>query len=177
MQPTFDLRIRSMVKALTESVLPSLDPDNKAAIEQLNIVIGSLAVLKDQVDYVHWFEFVETSEMASLAAHIAGMLGGQSDDLAKRAAEAAKRANEPASPLSERQSGNVDLREALVRLIEAGLASDTATAEAVRAAVMDHSERQIGRERAFIAGTKLEVFADNFVPIRESLQNSSPARH
>ena len=41
MQPSFDLRIRTMNKALADVVLPAIDPDNKAATEQLQLVIGA----------------------------------------------------------------------------------------------------------------------------------------
>ena len=55
MRPSFDLRLQTMMKAMTEVVLPAVDPDNSAAVEQANLVIGSLNLLTEQVEYAHWF--------------------------------------------------------------------------------------------------------------------------
>lgn len=170
MQPGFDLRIRSMIKALTEAVLPAVDSENKSAIEQLNIVIGSLALVKEQVEYVHWFELIETEEMLSLAYDLANKIGTSADALLASAEAAGAVATDARSRLAQRQQGNIRLREALTDLMSLGMtSSDRDLAERVGREALRRSEAQIGRERAFIAGTNLDVFHDNLRSIEEAL--------
>lgn len=170
MQPGFDLRIRSMIKALTEAVRPAVDSTNKSALEQLDIVIGSLALLKDQVEFVHWFEQVETDEMVGLARNLAALIGHPASQLLSDAEAAAITASNASSRLSVRQEGNICLREALSGIITLGTSSeDKALATQVGKTALESSKAQIGRERAFIAGTNLDVFHDNLQTMEASL--------
>lgn len=176
MQPGFDLRIRGMIKALNEAILPAIDSANKSAIEQLNIVIGSLALLKDQVEYVHWFEQVETHEMLALARDLGAMLGSSADLLVAKAEQASAAALRADATLSSRQEGNICLRDALTELMKLGMGNeDRDLAERVGREALKRSESQIGRERAFIAGTNLDVFHDNLQSIEGALRSSALA--
>ena len=73
MQPGFELRLTTMMKALSETVLPAVDAQNKAAVEQMHIVIGSLALLREQIDFSHWFEVEEARDMAGLIMDLAAL--------------------------------------------------------------------------------------------------------
>lgn len=175
MQPNFELRIRSMGKSLTDTVLPTISPDNKIALEQLHLVISSLSLLSQQVEYVHWYESIETSSMLKQAEELSKQIGHPADDLMGTANVAAIQATKPDAPLSLRQQGNILLREALVRLIERGLelATDDVSSTNLRKIVLRYSREQIGRERAFVAATNLDVFPDNLVSIEQSLVDHS----
>ena len=43
MQPDYNLRIRSMAKALAETIIPAIDSDNRSALEQAHIVLPPCA--------------------------------------------------------------------------------------------------------------------------------------
>jgi len=68
-QPGYDPRIRSMMKALAETIIPAIHGTNRAAVEQAHIVLGSLERLRQQIDYAHWFEVRDTRGMARLIRH------------------------------------------------------------------------------------------------------------
>ena len=48
MIPSTELRLKTMIRSLTESILPALDPNNAIAQEQANLLIGHIHVLLDQ---------------------------------------------------------------------------------------------------------------------------------
>lgn len=176
MQPGFELRIRGMIKALSEAVLPAIDSNNKSAIEQLNIVIGSLALLNDQVEYVHWFEMIETDDMLALSQDLASMIGPQADALVAQAQSASAIALRQDVTLSSRREGNVKLRDALTAIMNLGMSSsDRELAEKIGREALRRSAPQISRERAFIAGIGLDVFQDNLLSIEGALLASKAA--
>ncbi|MFW2828714.1 hypothetical protein [Sphingomonas sp. ID0503] len=172
MQPSFDLRLRSVEKALTETILPAIDPAQSAAVEQLHLVIGSLRVLRDQSDYAHWFEVVEAREMGALARELIDRLPADADevggarDVIRAADECAARFDRPLSALRE---ANRALRDALAALIRAALADPSANGK-LRAQILAHSERQIARERAFVAATGFDCYPDTLRGIEEALR-------
>ena len=45
MNPSIELRIKTMVRALTEIIIPAIDRDNSLAQEQAGLLIGHLHVL------------------------------------------------------------------------------------------------------------------------------------
>jgi hypothetical protein len=66
MQPEYDLRLRSMMKALADTIIPAIDSANRAAAEQAHIVLGSLELLRRQIDYAHCLELSDVRDMAGL---------------------------------------------------------------------------------------------------------------
>ena len=48
MNPSIDLRIRSMLRALQETVIPALDPSDALAREQAGLLVGHLHALSIQ---------------------------------------------------------------------------------------------------------------------------------
>jgi len=171
MQPGYDLRIYTMIKALTDTVLPAVDSGNRAAVEQLHLVIGSLKLLRDQIDYAHWFEVADARTMVALIDQIAAEV-----DLP--AAKAAQARTTDLLAIAERhdvtlttvREANAELRSAIRAITEDAQASaDASGRRRVRTLVLAHSEAQISRERAFIAATGFDVFPDTLQSIEESL--------
>ena len=176
MQPSFDLRIRTMNKALADVVLPAIDPDNKAAAEQLQLVIGSLNLMQEQIDYANWYEIVDGRSMIAMAekvAELAGQpLGREVDDAIAVTKDVGTRHN---VTLSQIRDANYVLRETLCDAISKVLSTvDTETARAISRAVIDLTEDQTSRERAFVAKTGFDVFPDTLKSIRDSLE-AAPA--
>lgn len=171
MQPSFEARITTMMKALSQTVRPALDEADMAAAEQLGIVIASLAILKDQVDYGDWFEVSETRSLAALIGTLAGLGTFPSADEALAAAsDAAALAERHDRRLSTLRAANVGLRSTIHQLMEEAFATgDEGIRAQVRKHVLAHSAPQISRERAFVAGANFDVFAHSLKTIEQCL--------
>lgn len=76
MNPSLDVRIQSMIRALTDTVLPQLIPGTAAA-DQAALVAGHLAVIRDQIDIAVGFDRYELRLYSLLAESlIDGASGG-----------------------------------------------------------------------------------------------------
>ncbi len=176
MQPSFDLRIRTMNKALTEVVLPAVDPENKAAIEQLQLVVGSLGLIQEQMDHAHWFEIVDGRSMIAMAEKVASVSGeGLGEEVEDAIAGVKDVGSRHDVTLTQIREANWLLRETLSQAVGGLLArADEDTARAISKTVIDMSEDQTSRERAFVAKTGFDVFPDSLKSIPGSLK-SAPA--
>jgi len=171
MQPGYDLRIYTMIKALTDTVLPAVDSGNRAAVEQLHLVIGSLKLLRDQIDYAHWFEVADARSIVRLIGQLAAEVDLPAVRTAQgRAVDLLAIAERHDVPLTTIRDANAELRSAIRTIIEdAQASSDASDRRRVQSLVLAHSEAQISRERAFIAATGFDVFPDTLQSIEESL--------
>lgn len=175
MQPSFEFRIATMVKALAETVLPAIDPDNRTAIEQVHIVIGSLKMLPEQIDSAHWFEVKEGDDLAIMINEIVkiepSLASGDIDgELAANAAIIARGDVQ----LSAIRASNAALRKRIDTLVEAIFTDGTPEQRrAVQRKLIDRSTAQIGRERAFVAGAGFDVFPDNLLPLAEAMKRTN----
>ena len=61
------LQIQSMIKAMTDVVLPAVDPANKLAQEQSRLIIGTLHLLAQQLPLQFRFDCNELSRLLKLA--------------------------------------------------------------------------------------------------------------
>ena len=78
MTPTTDERIASIIRALTEVVLPHLPPEASLAQEQVHLSIRHLQILQSQFDEIPAFERGEQEDAKAIgAALIAAVTGGQ----------------------------------------------------------------------------------------------------
>ncbi|HMO68292.1 MAG TPA: hypothetical protein PKE25_06450, partial [Novosphingobium sp.] len=68
MIPSIDDRLASVVRALTEGILPHLPADASLAQEQVQLCIGHLQILRAQIDAAPAFEREELADAAALAA-------------------------------------------------------------------------------------------------------------
>jgi hypothetical protein len=65
MIPDFDIRIASLVKAIEDNILPSIESDRPLAREQASLVIGHLKIMAEQ------WAFVESHAVLCLKASLA----------------------------------------------------------------------------------------------------------
>lgn len=171
MQPSFAHRIRTMNKALAEVVLPAVDPDNKAALEQLQLVMGSLALMDEQIDHGHWFEVADGQLMCDMAARIAETAGQDPDESVVAAIAAFESVSQRSDArLSDIRQANIELREALFESSRDLLAgADADTAAAISRLIVEMTGEQVSRERAYVAKCGFDVFPDSLKSIPESL--------
>jgi hypothetical protein len=78
MTPTTDERLASVIRALTEVILPHLPTDASLAQEQVQLAIGHLQILRLQFDSVHGFEAEELDDIRALGAELVASIGGGS---------------------------------------------------------------------------------------------------
>ncbi len=175
MQPGIDLRMRAMVKALAEVVIPALDSTNRTAIEQGNIVLGSLEVLRQQIDYAHWYEVADLLSLSKLARELSEIDGLDADTKLKDAASAgAAMAARWDISLSQLHQPNFVLRDVISAVVGKAYKADQADIrDKVQALVLAHSEEQLGRERAYVAGLKWDIYPESLQTIEASLQHAS----
>lgn len=82
MTPDHSLRLATLLRAMQEVVLPAIDPKNRLAIDQANIVVGNLRILLDQCEKAYQYEWVELREYFNLVSEICSSArsDGRADD-------------------------------------------------------------------------------------------------
>jgi hypothetical protein len=76
MIPAVDDRLASVVRALTDVVMPSLPPEAGLAQEQIQLAIGHLQILRAQLDGTPDFEAEEAADARALGQLLLGAGGG-----------------------------------------------------------------------------------------------------
>jgi hypothetical protein len=76
MIPSFDDRLASVIRALTEVILPHLPPEASLAQEQAQLAIGHLQIMRAQLDAAPAFEREELADAAALGREL---LAGHGD--------------------------------------------------------------------------------------------------
>lgn len=90
MTPNTDERIASVIRSLTEVILPHLPPEASLAQEQVQLAIGHLQILRLQLDSIPGFEAEELADTQRLAEELAaGIAGGAETEAALGAVRAA----------------------------------------------------------------------------------------
>lgn len=107
MTPSIDDRLASVIRSLSDLILPSLPSSQALAIEQAHLCIGQLQIMRAQLDAAPAFEQEEADDARALAtALLVGATGGPET---VKAAEAL-RAELAATPAGEK------VRETRIRL-------------------------------------------------------------
>ena len=149
--------IKTVIKAMTDVVLPAVDQDNKLAQEQTKLVIGMLQLTASRLPIMYRFDCDELSRSLALAdtlqeqakelpdvsptLHALAVSTESGQDVLSRAR---------AEP-GELEAANFDLREKISALITAiYAATDTHNLKYISATVTAHAKEQLLRDRAFL---------------------------
>lgn len=164
MTPSHELRLKSMLRAMTEVLIPALDPKSQLAMDQAQLIVGNLKLLLLQHDKSYQFAMVELREYADL---VRGMLdtadGGPESAAAKARAEAVLASVAPVAALDiPTQSALVDqvsaIKQAADGLLAASFADgDPVFRQAASKLVLAQGEKQVLRERAWVAPAGFEM--------------------
>jgi len=76
MLPTVEERLDSIIRALTTVVLTSLPADAKLAREQVQLSVGHLSILREQIGIIPQFEREELVDAVALATALLQQCGG-----------------------------------------------------------------------------------------------------
>lgn len=149
MQLRQDIQFKSVIRALTDVILPAVDSSNALAVEQTQVVIGMLQLMAARLPMQFRYDCDELARLLELCrtleAHDDGTLA------------AASRAG--AEVLARAQAGPDEVLHAIreLRRLSGELITDTYRDgdDAVRAhvsqQVLAHADQQLLRERAWVA--------------------------
>jgi hypothetical protein len=85
MNPSIDDRLTSIIRSLTDIVMPGLAEDASLAKEQLNLTIGHLNILRSHIEGASAFESCELEDADKLATGLLAIAaGGRNTESAKR---------------------------------------------------------------------------------------------
>lgn len=157
MQMRPELQIQSMIKALTDVVLPAIDPGNKLAQEQSRLVVGMLGLMARQLPLQFRFDCDELARLLELARELrAQAKGAAATDEAQAtlatAVDAGSRVLEQAKvdPADVEQAAR-QLRVATGALITAVYRDgEPASVTRVERTALASAKEQLLRDRAFL---------------------------
>lgn len=151
------LQIQTVIKALTDVVLPAVDPHNKLAQEQGQLAVGMLQLVAQRQHLMYRFDRDELARFLALAdtlqQHASG-LPGVADALGALAASAAAGADVLARAQAEPgelEDANFALRETVGALVtQACVGSAMSDLKPLTQTVNEHAKAQLLRERVWL---------------------------
>lgn len=145
MTPTTDERIASIIRALTEVVLPHLPPEASLAQEQVQLAVGHLQILRLQFDAVPAFEREELEDNKALArALVDAITGGNETGAAVGALREADSRSTGADVRAELRSVN-----AAIEVLVAAVSSDGASGAQTHLTqiILAHEAQRVEKDR------------------------------
>jgi hypothetical protein len=174
MVPTITTRLRTMMKAMREVVIPAVDPQHAIAQEQAKLVLGSLNLILQQIEFAHAFEVIEAREMRAMIGELAKLVGDEIPDAAAalvKTASLGAEAEDPIATTGTLQRINQELRAIATDLVTTGEhRGDPALTAVIRKIVLNYSQTQLIRERSWVAGTGFDPSA---LAITDALRQST----
>jgi len=119
MTPTVDERLASIVRALSEVILPHLPPEASLAQEQVHLCIGHLQILRAQFDAVPAYELEELDDALSVARDLADVVSGGEKTTAALAAMNAAADAADGSDVRGQRAAVLEAVDALVKAVSA----------------------------------------------------------
>lgn len=157
MNPSTELRLNTMIRGLSEMVIPAIDPKNSLAQEQAGLILGHLHALVAQNGRERDLNRLEFDDQLSLASSLlAAVEGGEQTLAAAKDVEFAISSN-----------NKVSLANAIEKLVSITDASESFKAES-RALVMANAEQSLLRGRSWFAPMNFDSAPQELVSI-ESL--------
>jgi hypothetical protein len=175
-------QIKTVIKAMTDVILPAVDPANKLALEQGQLVIGMLTLVMQSLPLLYRYDKDELSRFLTLAETLqsgtsdAAAMADVRRALAESAANGAEVLARALAEPSELETANLDLREKIGALVTAIYADSDAASHAVKqinSAVLAHAKDQLLRERAYVLMQGWEADPKS-VPALETLIGTGP---
>lgn len=165
MMPSIELRFSTMVRALTEVILPALPPENALAREQAQLLIAHLNLIAAQWPHAAAYETKSVADIVSLAERLAD---GADGGAATRDAASALR-----DCVHDSEGVAADQRRAAVaaaidELVTAcGRDGSEEFRRNLSAAILDYTTDQVWRDRVMFAGSGMDPDSAELVSIDE----------
>lgn len=157
MQLRHDIQIQSILKSIADVVLPAIDPGNKLAQEQMRLCMGLLDLMARQLPLQFRFDCDELTRLLALAQRLRALSTPEQVQPGTRATLA--RDIDRASDVVARARAEPDEVLTAVRALRAVTSTlvreacqhgDAASTQAIERAVMDSSQQQLLRDRAWL---------------------------
>ncbi len=153
-----DTQLRTIIRAMTEVVLPAVDPANQMAQEQARVVVGALLLMAERLPLQFQFDRDELQRLTDFAEQLAGVASGgpRTSDLIIRLAADARAGRDVLERAKADPAELVDtvrqLRAVAGAVVDTVFADDAAAScrDAVWHAVLTMSRDQLLRERAWV---------------------------
>lgn len=157
MQLRPQLQIQSILKSMTDVVLPAVDQNNKLAQEQARLIMGTLGLMARQLSVQFRFDCDELARLVEFSGELQGLAQGGQGTAAARTALATSA--EAARAVLDRALAGPDEVEHAVRELRAATGAvvtsvhhdgDAAAQAGVQKAVVDMSKEQLLRDRSLL---------------------------
>lgn len=149
MTPNTDERIASVIRALTEVILPQLPAEASLAKEQLHLSVGHLQILRAQLDAAPGYEREELDDAIALGKALqGGVTGGAATQAGLAGVASAVAAADGSNVRGQFQAIN-DAIDALVR--SASSDSDAAGKSALSAIILKNERARTQKDRQWFA--------------------------
>ncbi len=163
MNPDLDLRLQSMLKALSDVILPAIPAEQSLARDQTRLVMGHLTVLAAHWKHALNYELDSLSLACGLAEELAGM--GLERTLRDELSAAVARARAlDRSDYDAVSAAHRTLQQVIARVI-AGDDSCAPMSAALKTAVLRYSTIRATRERIWHRGAGLDPDTAKLPPI------------
>ena len=177
-----EIQLQSMIKAMTEVVIPAVDSNNDLASEQAQLVLGMLHLMAARLPWQFHFDVDALDRALQLSLEVCkrGEGGSQTNAALKSLDAAAARghtvlAGAKASP-EDLEAAILELREKTARALEALHEDGEASAQkAIDRAVLNAAREQNTLERAWFAPQGWDAESEAPAPL-ETLLQSHPKR-
>jgi hypothetical protein len=152
MNPSIDVRIDSMIRALSDFVIPELE-DGGTGASQAALVLGHLHVLRSQIDLAGPFEKFELTTSLELASELLAVAaGGERTESALTGLRAAVAGTSDHDPVAVRSSTEA-LRSNIEDLIRASAVDgDPTLTDQLQTIVLGHERGQANANRSLFLG-------------------------
>lgn len=149
MRPNFDERIASIIRALSEVVLPHLPPEASLAQEQVHLSLGHLQIMRAQLDQLPAYEREELDDYIALARELsAAVSGGSATEAALAATAQAIEAADGSDLRAQRKALN-EAVEALVKAVAADGADGSYAS--LSSLILSHEHDRVQKDRKWFA--------------------------
>lgn len=151
-------QIPSLIKALTDVVLPAVDPANRLAQEQGQLIVGMLHLMAQRLPLQYRYDRHELQHFLALADQLSAQAAGlpEAREALTALADAAARGRATLAAAGiepvQLEAANLALRAATGAVVSStATAADEVAVRAIGAAVLAHAEAMLLRERAWVA--------------------------
>lgn len=158
MTPTVDERFASIIRALTEVILPHLPADASLAQEQAHLAVGHLQILRAQFDTTHDFEREELADNIALASALTAAIEGGTQTQTALAVLVTAGNADGAINARDRLRGLNRAVEALVKAVSTD--GSTAAKAALRTIILDHERVRVLKDRRWFLPFGFDTMED-----------------
>jgi hypothetical protein len=151
--PPIEDRLASVVRALTDVILPSLPPEAGLAQEQVQLCIGHLQILRAQYDASLSFETDELADAIALGDALKAIVrGGTATRAAMSALDSALAEGRSASTPSDIRQTRVAIHASIAGLVSAVAADgDEGSRKQLPRTILEHEKPRVLKDRKWFA--------------------------